>query len=57
MNITAEELAKLNAADTEDEWNAVCDDVKTARDGEYPPDWFVKVMRSGVLNAALLRFT
>jgi hypothetical protein len=48
MNITIEELQKLRNTKSESEWNAVCDEVKAARGGQYPPDWFMKVMISGL---------
>ncbi len=47
--LTTEETAQLNAASTEDEWNDVCDAVKKARDGDYPPDWYAKVIVGGVM--------
>jgi hypothetical protein len=47
-NITEAELTKLAATNTEEEWNDACDAVKKARGGAYPPDWFAKVMMSGL---------
>ena len=48
MNLTDAELAKLKASKNETEWNATCDEVKAARGGQYPPDWYQKVLASGV---------
>ena len=48
QGITTEELAALRASKNEGEWNAACDAVKKARNGNYPADWFVKVMMSGL---------
>lgn len=56
MNITDDEIQALENAKTEEQWNAVCDSVKKDRGGQYPPDWAIKVMASGVLNRAIERF-
>lgn len=48
MNISDEELFSLVSTTDVVEWNAVCDDIKKARDGQYPPDWFPVVMMSGL---------
>ena len=48
MNLTAEELQHLSNASTADEWNGICDAVKDKRHGQYPPDWFAKVLASGL---------
>ena len=44
MNLTSDEKEKLLLAGqfgSKDEslWNQVCDEVKLARDGQYPSDW------------------
>lgn len=55
-DLTVDELAALEAATTEAEWNAVCDCVKAARGGEYPADWYEKVLtKGGVLTRFKLR--
>jgi hypothetical protein len=56
MNITSSELDRFNNAATEEEWNAACDDIKAARGGQYPPDWYAVVIRGGVLARAQARF-
>lgn len=48
MNITQEELNKLASTKSEAEWNLVCDQIKLARGGQYPPDWWAKVMMTGM---------
>jgi hypothetical protein len=55
MNLTSAE--RFNTATTEDEWNAACDDIKAARGGQYPPDWYSVVIRGGILDRAQVRFT
>ncbi len=49
-NLTSEEIASLRAATTEEEWNKVCNEIKAARDEEYPPDWQVVIMGQQVKN-------
>lgn len=50
MNITAEELARLENACDRYAWNAACDAIKATRRGKYPPDWFTKVILSGMMD-------
>jgi len=47
-NLTQEEMASLESCQSEEEWNALCNDIKNARDGQYPPDWWPKVKLSGL---------
>lgn len=49
MNITESELSELKACQSDQQWNDVCDKVKRARGGQYPPDWYPKVILSGLL--------
>lgn len=57
MNMLTEvELDSLKASKTEQEWNATCDAIKKAHGG-YPPDWFVKVLMSGVLAMTQANWT
>jgi L-rhamnose mutarotase len=51
MNLTEAEMAKLRNTKNESEWNAVCDEIKAARNGAYPPDWFAKMMMTGLMSA------
>lgn len=54
--ITDAEIKTLNDANTEDEWNSACDVIKKARNGQYPPDWFLVVLMGGIMNRAYDRF-
>lgn len=56
MNITDEEIAMLEAATSEREWNKACDVIKKARNNSYPPDWWVKVKMSGMMDRILAKF-
>ena len=48
MNLTQEEINKLKeAAGNDQEWNKVCDEIKAARGGQYPPDWWKVVVIMG----------
>jgi hypothetical protein len=49
MLLTDEELKTLESANTADEWNDACLNVKRARNGQYPPDWYPRVIMGGVL--------
>jgi hypothetical protein len=57
MLLTSDELLRLEDSKTEDEWNNICDDVKKARGGSYPPDWYNKVLASGLANRKNKLFT
>jgi hypothetical protein len=46
--ITDQEMAMLEACKSDDDWNAACSTIKSARGGGYPPDWFSKVVMSGL---------
>lgn len=48
MNITDEEITLLLNTTSARAWDAACDAIKTARDGRYPPDWWPKIMQSGL---------
>ncbi len=50
MNLTEAEFLDLTSTKNEEEWNAACDRVKAARDGAYPPDWWPRMMLSGVMH-------
>ena len=49
-NLTGEERETLLGSNNEAEWNATCDKIKAARDGQYPPDWYVEVIATGMLG-------
>ncbi len=42
-----EVLSLMRSSKTEADWNANCDKVKAAHNGEYPPYWFSDVIQSG----------
>lgn len=54
--ITEAELATLEVAKTEMEWNDACLVIKKARSGAFPSDWNEKVRIGGVMNRFLQRF-
>lgn len=49
MNITQEEINKLKDTKNEQEWNKVCNEIKRARNRQYPEDWWPKVVQSGLM--------
>jgi len=42
--LTENDIQRLKAAKNETEWNAECDRIKRNNDGDYPGDWFPKVL-------------
>jgi hypothetical protein len=51
INLTDEEFASLTVAANNhdrDAWNTACNAIKLARDGQYPPDWYHRVLASGL---------
>lgn len=55
-HITDEEISLLNSTTSTDEWNTACEIIKKVRDGEYPHDWFPKVIMSGLMDKILSKF-
>lgn len=55
-NITDEEVEKLKNSQTMVEWDAICDEIKKARGGQFPTDWWAKVKQSGIIDEATARF-
>ena len=51
MNITEKEIQSLREAATEEAWDQVCDEIKKVRGQEYPPDWYTKVIMSGLMQS------
>jgi hypothetical protein len=49
MNLTDDEMRMLQEAELPEEWDEACDAVKSARGGQYPPDWYSRVLQSGML--------
>ena len=56
MNLTEQEIAKLKATKNKQQWNACCNEIKAARSGQYPPDWWPLVIQSGLLNITRLNW-
>ncbi|MGL5059077.1 MAG: hypothetical protein ACRC62_03765 [Microcoleus sp.] len=48
--LTPEEIRGLELARSEEEWEDICDEVIKARGGEYPADWYKKVILSGLAH-------
>ena len=57
MNLTDSEMVKLENTKSAVEWNMACDDIKRARGGQYPPDWFDRIVVSGQMSRALRNWT
>jgi len=49
--LTEVELGLLLAASSESEWGEACDKIKSARNGQYPYDWFAKILATGFMTA------
>ena len=56
MKITTEELQRLEACQTAQDWSDACVAVKEARSGQYPPDWWDKVKLSGMMDRVMVRW-
>lgn len=54
--ITVNELRALRTSTSETEWNRVCDQIKAAHGGQYPPDWYRKVLASGLARQVQSRW-
>lgn len=48
--LTDDEILRLKNTRNVQEWNAACSDIKKARGGEYPEDWWYKIMSSGLFT-------
>lgn len=44
MNLSDEEIVKLESAKTDVEWDGIVDEIKEKRNGNYPPDWGEKII-------------
>jgi len=53
--LTEDEIKRLNATQSEVEWNDLCDYIKRVHNG-YPKDWYPLVVMSGLMFAAQVRF-
>jgi hypothetical protein len=56
MNLTEAEYAALESAATLADYARTCDAVKAARGGEYPDDWYTRVLASGLATRKAAQF-
>lgn len=49
-NLQQTEIADLESTGSAEEWNNICDEIKKARGGQYPPDWWEVMMMSGKIS-------
>lgn len=54
--ITDAELSDLENCASTEEWNKACDRIKDARDGNYPLDWWDRVIRSNLAGQVMAGF-
>lgn len=54
--MTDEEFAEICAAQTEVQYHEAVQRIKRARDGEYPDDWWARVVQSGTLRKITARW-
>lgn len=50
MRLTDDEYKRLSECQSAEDWNAAVDAVKATRGGEYPTDWFARVIRDGLIR-------
>ena len=55
-NITDKELRMLEECQTKKAWGKACDNIKGARGGQYPDDWWEKVKQSGLMDRIMSRW-
>jgi len=55
-NMTPEEVLALAACENYAQFRATCDALKLRRGYDYPPDWYQKMVASGVHAALMKRF-
>jgi hypothetical protein len=48
-NLTNDEMLDLGKTRSAREWDDVCDRIKAARGGHYPPDWWARIQQSGFM--------
>jgi hypothetical protein len=51
VGLSKDELQTLLDAHSEAAWSKACDAIKGARGGQYPFDWFAKILATGFMNA------
>ena len=57
MDLTEKELQMLKDCKNSKEWNECCYKIKALRNGNYPDDWFAKVLGSGLMREITEGFT
>jgi hypothetical protein len=55
-NLTKKEYNQLIATKKSSQWNAVCSQIKKDRGGNYPTDWYEKIIVSGILFKKQMEF-
>jgi hypothetical protein len=50
VHITSNELLELTSTKSAAKWNTVCGKIKRDRDGKYPPNWYIVVIKSGLMH-------
>lgn len=50
------QIISLGHCRSEDDWNQACDRIKASRGGQYPKDWWVRVMLSGLMARVVKNF-
>jgi hypothetical protein len=54
--LTEAELETLKACRSDDEWNDACLAIKKAHGGQYPYDWYGKVLATGLMAEVVKKF-
>ena len=55
-NLTEKELKILEACQHPMDWGIACDNIKAARGGNYPEDWWSEVKLSGMMDRIMSRW-
>jgi hypothetical protein len=45
--LTQDEIEMIKEA-TEQTWDEICSEIRNRRGGEYPPDWWEKIVMGGI---------
>lgn len=56
MKLTDSEFESLNGAASEAEWTEAIRLVKLSRGGEYPSDWYARILAPGIPTMVAARF-
>ena len=55
--LTDEEMGSLISVKSEVDWADACRKIKSARGGQYPHDWFARVLQTGLMTRVCSSFT